>query len=460
MKSPNLVILFTDDQRFDTIAALGNPAVKTPNMDRLVAAGTSCTHAHIPGGIHPAVCMPSRAMLHTGRTLFHLQDAGKEIPESHRLLGELLKSQGYQTWATGKWHNGKSSFNRAFQDGDEIMFGGMADHWNVPVHHYDPEGKYASRLPEVKDTWSSNELTFRDADHINNGVHSSELFADAAVDWLQNYRSENPYFMYISFMAPHDPRTMPDRFKKMYPEDSIELPENFLNQHSFEYGVREVRDELLANYPREESEIQRHIAEYYGMISHLDDEIGKILDAVESRGEWEDTLFVFAGDNGLALGQHGLMGKQSAYDHSVRVPLIFSGPGIPKNKKTDVLCYLLDVFPTLCDLLKIDIPESVEGKSLANVICNRESKHRESLYFAYHNLIRAVRKGDYKWIHYKYQDAHRYQLFDLKKDPLERNNLANSESASAVIEDLKRELLYYKDTWEDLDHPSSVEFWG
>ena len=105
---PNLLVFFADDQRFDTIRALGNPAIHTPNLDRLVQRGTTFTHAHIPCGTHGAICMPSRAMLHTGRTLFHLHDSGSSIPAEHAMLGEALRSRGYRTWGAGKWHNGRA----------------------------------------------------------------------------------------------------------------------------------------------------------------------------------------------------------------------------------------------------------------------------------------------------------------------------------------------------------------
>ena len=125
---PNILLFFTDDQRFDTLGALGHPHVKTPNVDRLMARGTTFTHAHIPGGTSGAICMPSRAMLHTGRTLFHLEGAGNTVPDDHTMLGERLQQEGYRTFGTGKWHNGHAAFARSFSDGGEIFFGGMGDH--------------------------------------------------------------------------------------------------------------------------------------------------------------------------------------------------------------------------------------------------------------------------------------------------------------------------------------------
>jgi arylsulfatase A-like enzyme len=186
MIKPNIVFFFTDDQRFNTINALGNSAIRTPNIDKLVGRGTAFTHAHIPCGTSGAVCMPSRAMLHSGRSLFHLDRVGQQIPKEHTTLGQALQANGYKTFGTGKWHNGRESFNRSFEDGAEIMFGGMADHWNVPVYNRDPDGKYEKTLPYCVDAFTSREIKQRHADHINAGTHSSEMVCNAGIDFIKN----------------------------------------------------------------------------------------------------------------------------------------------------------------------------------------------------------------------------------------------------------------------------------
>ena len=338
----------------DTIRALGNGIVHTPNLDSLVAGGTSFTHAHIPGGTCGAVCMPSRAMLHTGRSLFHLQGEGQQIPADHTLLGEFLQSAGYECHGIGKWHNGSSSYARSFTSGAEIFFGGMWDHWNVPAHHYDPTGQYASAVPYISDAFHSRDVDIMQTDHISPGRHSTDLFTDSAVAFLENAPADKPFFLNVAFMAPHDPRSMPKKYLDMFDPEKIILPKNFVPEHVFDYGIRDVRDEVLVPYPRREAEVRRHIAEYFAMIAHLDDGIGRILKALDNQKLRDNTIIVFAGDNGLALGQHGLFGKQSAYEHSVRVPLIFAGPGIPKGERRHGNCYLFDIFPTLADLLKLD----------------------------------------------------------------------------------------------------------
>ena len=455
---PNIVILFTDDQRFDTINSLGNSEIHTPNLDKLVKRGTTFTNAHIPGGTCGAVCMPSRAMLHTGRTLFHLQGEGQEIPKDHTLLGEYLQSLGYNTFGTGKWHNGTSSYARSFTDGGEIFFGGMWDHWNVPAHSFDNSGRYESAIPYISDAFHSNEVTMVTSDHIQPGKHSTDLFCDTVLEWIRNYDEDCPFFLNVAFMAPHDPRVMPEKYMKMYNSVKINLPQNFRPEHEFDYGIRDMRDEILEEYPRTDEKIRQHIAEYYAMISHLDDAIGKILDTLEESGKLENSIIVFAGDNGLALGQHGLMGKQNAYEHSVRVPLIFSGVGIPSGQICQDQCYLLDIFPTLMDSLGFPMPESVEGKSLyGSILQNDRSGHRDSLYFAYEDKLRAVKKDGFKLIEYASDSCRKTQLFNLKKDPLEISDI--SENCSKKVNELREELFVLRDQWDDLDHPTGDKFW-
>lgn len=438
---PNIVFLFTDDQRYDTINALNNPHIHTPNMDRLVQRGTAFTHAHIMGGTSGAVCMPSRAMVMSGRTLFNLADMGQTIPEEHTMLPQWLRKQGkYYTYGIGKWHNSRTSYVRAFDGGAHIFFGGMNDHWNVPTYDFDPTGEYA------EGHWN-----------VNPGYHSTEKFADAAADFISSYQQENPFFLYVAFMAPHDPRTMPVKFLKMYDPEDIEIPANFQPMHPFDNGELYVRDELLAEQPRNEREVRNHIADYYAMISHLDEHIGRVLDALENSGKMDNTIIVLAGDNGLAVGRHGLMGKQNLYDHSVRVPLIFAGPGIPEGKTTDEFAYLLDIFPTLCGLTGLDVPETVNGVDLTQTIQN-DTRARKNLYLAYTHVQRAIRTKTHKLIEYVVNNKRTTQLFDLTNDPDEIHDLSQNAEQVELIAELREKLRQERETLNDTRERES-SFW-
>lgn len=460
MERPNILFLFADDQRHDTIAALGNPHIRTPNLDRLVARGVAFTQAHIPGGTSAAICMPSRAMLFTGRSLFRLHDAGQTIPEEHPTLGEVLRRHGYHTFGCGKWHNGPGAFQRSFADGDEIFFGGMADHWNVPLFRYDPSGQYDATLPAIPDPFTGNRIVHRRCDHIYPGRHSSEILSDAAVRFLHAYRGSRPFFLYVSYLAPHDPRTVPPEYTAMYDPAEIELPPNFLREHPFNNGDHRVRDEKLVPTPRDPGEIRRHISEYYASITYLDAQIGKVLDALEATGLAENTLVVFAADNGLAVGQHGLLGKQNCYDHSVRVPLIMAGPGIPRGERRDAYVYLFDLFPTLCDLVGAPVPPSVDARSFAHILHEPKAPGRESLYFAYLQYQRAVKDRRYKLIEYVVDGRHSMtQLFDLVDDPWETRNLAGDPGYGDCLERLRRELRTHAVTSGDLESEWGKAFW-
>jgi arylsulfatase A-like enzyme len=401
--------------------------------------------------------MPSRAMFLTGRTLFHLQGSGEAIPPEHVTLPECFRGAGYETFGVGKWHNGREGFARSFSGGNEIFFGGMADHWNVPCYRFDPTGQYAGRLPMVEDFRHSNKVTERECDHVTAGVHSVNLFCDAATRFLRGREGgEQPFFLYVAFLSPHDPRTMPEKFRSMYEAEKMELPENFQREHVIDTGDVRGRDESLAGFPRDPAEVKRHIAEYYGMISHLDDAIGRIRVCLEEMGLAENTIVVQMADHGIALGQHGLMGKQNVYDHSVRVPLVMSGPELPRGERREGWVYLMDVYPTLCELAGVAAPPSVEGRSLCGVLRGTE-KGREKLYLAFKDSIRGIKMGRHKLIEYFAGGKRATQVFDLEKDPLEMVNLA--EDGELVVR-LRNELAKMRDEWEDLASKKGRKFWG
>ncbi|OGV40032.1 MAG: hypothetical protein A2020_06035 [Lentisphaerae bacterium GWF2_45_14] len=461
MKKPNILFLFTDDQRFDTINSLGNSKIITPNLDKLVKHGTVFTHAHIPSGSCAAVCMPSRAMLNSGRSLFHIEGCGECIPPEHVTMAEAFRANGYNTFGTGKWHNGRESYHRGFTDGDEIWFGGMFDHWNAPGFHFDSSGKYDKTIPLIPNPAFSNEVIERPADHITPGKHSTDIIADTSINFIRNSEKEEPFYMYVSFLAPHDPRSMPKKYLDMYEGRKITLPENFMGGHSFDNGELYVRDEKLAPFPRNPDDTLKQIKEYYAMITHVDDRIGDIVKALEYKGILDDTIIVLSGDNGLAVGQHGLFGKQNCYEHSTRVPLIFSGPGIPENSKTDAYVYLFDIFPTLCDLVGMEIPKSVEGKSFAKVINKSEDKFRDKLYFGYRCCQRAVKDRHFKLIEYVVDGKNNMtQLFDLRNDPLEIKNLAFKEEYKEKVEELRSEMFKFRDEWDDNLENLGKIFWA
>ena len=464
-KKPNILFIVTDDQRFDTIHALGNKEIITPNLDKLAKRGTSFVRAHIAGGTCGAVCMPSRAMILSGRNPFHLEELGGNIPEQHKTLAETFKNNGYETIGLGKWHNGCPAYARSFTQGAKIFFGGMWDHWNVPTCRFDPTGKYDNAINFVVDFYSDNHPQEQHCDEFAPGKHSSTLLTDSAIELLnENANKDKPFFMYLAYLAPHDPRTMPDEFREMYDPEKIELPPNFQEIIDTNYPLMVHRDEHLAAYPREEKEIKRHIAEYFAMITHLDFEIGRLLDALKESGEEENTIIVFTGDNGLAVGQHGWLGKEDIYEHGVRIPLIMAGPGIAKDQRNDAYVYLYDIFPTLCEKVGIDIPSSVDGKSFAELLDGEHGENfRDELYLIFDNFVRGVKDENYKLIEYRNGDNEEDKwtfLYDIKNDPWETINLANDESYKDKVNEMREKIIKHRDEWEEQSHPWGVDFWN
>lgn len=455
----NVLFLLADDQRFDTIHALGNPDIQTPNLDRLVAEGVTFENAYIPGGTSGAVCMPSRAMMQTSKHLFDLQDLGAVIPDEHAILGEELQKNNYHTVGIGKWHNGTKGYGRAFSDGGEIFFGGMWDHWNVPVNEFDPAKEYRDWQTFTQDPFSTNHTIQMPADHLTMGKHSTDLFADKLIEKIHDVATmEQPFFLYGAFLAPHDPRTMPEAYKNMYDPAKIPLPENFLPEHPFEFDVKRERDESLEAYPRPESRVRQHIADYYAMISHIDARIGTILDALEETGQLENTLIIFSGDNGISIGQHGLMGKQNLYEHSIHVPLVMAGPGLPKGKRVTQRALLLDIMPTILDYTDTPIPEGLFGQSLLPVIAD-EKPGREMIYLSFTQRIRGLLQGDYKLIEYATDFGAHTQLFNIKEDPKEMVNLAENPAFAEKLATMQATLVQQAEVMGDFEFPQGKEYW-
>lgn len=459
MTKKNVVFLFADDLKYSTIHAINNQDIITPNLDALCKNGTTFTNAHIPGGSWAAVCQPSRAMVNTGRSLFHLEGLGANIPEEHALLGETMQMNGYNSFGTGKWHNCTRSYARSFNCGAEVFFGGMYDHWKVPLYSFDKTGQYPNRHIDVFSPGYDNIEQIRIYDHHRGGTHSTDLFADTACDFIRSYEDEKPFYIYCAFMAPHDPRTMPHKYKDMYDVDKISLPENFLPEHPFDFGIKDVRDERLLPQPRDPRRVKSEIRDYYAMITHVDDAVGKVIQALKDTGKYEDTIIIFSADNGLAVGEHGLLGKQSNYDHSIRVPFIISGPGIPKNEIRDQFIYLYDIFPTVCELTGAAVPESVEGISFAKTITDNQQQTRDHIFAVFGDKVRSYKTKKWKLIEYKCGDLRRTQLFDLEADPYEMHDLFWTAEVQPIVKELREKLYQDAVAWGDLDTNIGQTFW-
>ena len=439
---PNFLFLFSDDQTYRTLGIAHQLEVRTPNLDRLAQRGLQFTHCFNQGGWSGAVCIPSRTMLNTGRTLWQSCGTNQQgIAPGVALWGETLGRAGYDTFMAGKWHLPDAALPRSFQTLGPLTGGFLPSTTN---------GGAAYFRPALGNLWTPDDPRWKGHWLEVNGrpVHSSVRIADSAIDYLRTNasRSANPFFMYVAFNAPHDPRQAPKEFLDLYPAKRLKVPPNFLPQHPFRIEADfRGRDEILAPYPRTPAIVQTHLQEYYAIITHLDAQIGRVLDALETSGKAANTVIIFTSDQGLAVGQHGLMGKQNLYDHSLRMPFILAGPGIPKGEKHNALFNMQSLFATTCEMAGVPVPETVEFQSIVPLITGEKEQLHDALYAAFLDRQRAIRTARWKLILTPHENQ--VQLFDIEKDPWEMRNLAGDPKHSATtalleakLRDLMREM--------------------
>ena len=390
-KKVNILHLNADDHRADGVTALGNPDhVYTPTLDKLVERGFSFRHCYTMGAMTGAVCTPSRTMMLTGLSWQHIPGANatSTIPtakDASTYLPRVMQAAGYQTF-----HAGKSS------------------------------NSFISGIKE-----------FETCIHLDDGLANgraniSRVMGDLAIDFLDKKRDKDrPFYMYLAPSVPHDPRTAEPQFHDKYKPQEIKKSPCFLPQLPFNNGEMTVRDEKLEPWPRTETMIQQVRADYYACISGLDYNFNRVIEKLKELGEYENTIIVFTGDNGLSIGDHGLLGKQNLFEFGgMHVPCVLAGPGIPQGK-SDALVYLMDIFPTFCDLGGAMIPAHVDAKSLMPIITGKQEKIRNVLYTGYRDSQRAIR--DQQWKLMRYPLINVTHLFDLQADPYEINDLATQQ---------------------------------
>ena len=441
-KKPNILFIFADDQTYEGVHALGNPEVITPNLDKLASSGVIFTHTYNMGGWNGAVCVASRAMLNTGRFIWHANASEKNYPsmkENGQFWSLLMKKAGYDTYMTGKWHV-KQSASSIFDTVRHVR-PGMPQ--SVPEAYNRPQSPQDT-------TWQPWHKKY--GGFWKGGKHWTEVAGDDAIDYLDMAKkSDNPFFIYLAFNAPHDPRQSPKKYVDMYPLENVAVPKNFLPLYPYkdDIGCGEgLRDERLAPFPRTEYSIKVHRQEYYAIISHMDAQIGRIIAHLKETGQDKNTYIIFSADHGISIGHHGLVGKQNMFDHSMRVPLIIVGPNIPKNEKRDMQVYLQDIMATSLDLAGVEKPEYIEFNSLMPMISNKTQKSAyNEIYGAYINFQRMVRTEKYKMI--VYPNAKKILIFDMVNDPLEMNDLADKPDFANVKKELIAKLKQQQQLMDD-----------
>ncbi len=373
----NVVFLLADDLRPDCLGKFGHPVVKTPNLDKLLENGFAFRNAYVLGSNSGAVCMPSRTMIQTGQSYL------RKNP-STPTLAQTINAAGYASIRSGKFGNNPNPLDKNFDE------------------------------------------------HVDGGEDAKDN-ADNMITFIKKHAGKKPLFLYFAPHEPHDPQHATEEFYQRYKPSDIPLPVNFLPFHPFDNGEMTVRDEKTLPWPRTKENVTGKLARYYASVSYFDQQAGRIIDALKQAGQFDNTIFIVAGDNGLSLGEHGLLGKQNLYEFGgMHVPLIFTGPGISKCD-SKALAHLFDVYPTLCDLAGIPLPAGLDAKSLAPVIMGQQTKVRDCLFTAYRDCQRSIR--DERWKLIRYPLIGKTQFFDLQSDPHEMTDLSsNAESAGKITE--------------------------
>lgn len=450
-KRPNFLFVLVDDQSpFDLQAYDPASILETPNISRLAKEGMVFESARHMGSWLGAVCTPSRHMIMSGRTLWHLPSRGnfknpnEPVGLEKQTMGAVFNRAGYATMRTCKKGNSYPAANEQF----------------TVVHDATKRGG----TEESGSAWHAKQV----------------------MEYLKDRESAavtDPFLIYFGFSHPHDTRDgtpeLLEKYGAVNHTDTLALPpanakqpplqDNYLEVHPFFHGHPELRDEDRVSgvwKNRDEQTVRNELGREYACSENIDIQLGKVLKKLEKMGELENTYIIYTSDHGMSIGRHGLMGKQNLYEHTWRVPFIVKGPGITAGKRVKGNIYLLDVLPTLCDLAEISIPESVEGTSFKPILNGQKETVREVMYGVYSGGtkpgMRTVKKGDWKLIKYDVMDGAvlETQLFNLAENPHEylkehhkegemETNLAENPKYAEKLAEMEQLLLEQMELHDD-----------
>jgi arylsulfatase A-like enzyme len=446
---PNIIFIITDQQRADTVNSHGYPYMITPHLDGLTKDGIHFTQAHCPG----ATCISSRAALFTGMYAHNTGTYSFNEWNHHPSWVQDLADNGYHCVNLGKMHcaphfadcgfherriveNKCSKFRQNHKPEDEWGFHLMKQGFERPNTRFvdDPDGhKKCNTL-------------YWDMDESN---HPDVFVGDMAINWINQWDGYKPLFLEIGFPGPHEPYDSPKRYVDMYEDKDIPKPvfrENELDgkppQHkAFQKHFQNVTDEdsrndLLNASIEDQIKMRKH---YYANVTLIDDKVGEILDALEKKGILDNTIIVFTSDHGDNLGDHTLPYKWLMYDSITRVPFIIKDfRTSSKTPKVENVVSLMDIGPTCLDYAGVDVPSYLEGKSLQPVL-DGQSYDFDKYVFCEDNYLIMMRSDTHKIVYYI--DQPYGELYDLKKDPDELENLWDDEAYKEIKTAMKMDLL-------------------
>jgi len=440
--TPNIVLILSDDQRYDTLSAAGHPFIETPNIDRLAREGAMFDNSFVI----TSLCNPSRATLLTARYT-HRTGITSNTPEPAKeplpTVALRLKAAGYQTAFFGKYHLSESCEPRS-----------GFDHWECLAGHRG-HGAYENSRINV------------DGTVIRSNGYSTDVMAERASAWIAAHRAA-PFFILLSLKNPHLPMKPPARHRDLFADSDISEPESYGD--STDKLPAYIRQKLVNQPIQQQLErigggdpLIEFSREYARAIPCLDDAVGTIRAALETSGVLDDTLLIFTSDNGILLGEHGLMRKGLAYEESIRVPLIMRLPGrVPAGIRPKEPVLNVDVAATLLAAAGVLEGYDADGSDLLGLLAGSERNWRQDwLYLAPYPSngsppLLALRGPRWKYVRYR-RGPLEEQLFDLQSDRAERHDLAREPAAQETLVALRKRMRQEMDrlglpaAWWDAD---------
>lgn len=469
---PNVLWICTDQQRYDSVAAAGNPLIRTPNLDRLCDEGVVFERAYCQS----PVCSPSRASFLTGRypRTTGCRQNGQSIPPDERLVSRLFADAGYRCGLAGKLHLGSCSDGKVEARIDD----GYHDfHWS---HHPQPDwGRHNSYTAWLEDRGTSWQALYNqppaDSDYVQHGIpsehHQTTWCAEQTIEFLTAHRGQ-PWLFSFNCFAPHHPFDPPREYLERYDPALMPLPKRAATEPASKTKYQELDAQWAHNSPGEfhtgamtDADHRLVRAAYYAMCEHIDHEVGRILEALDQTGQRKNTIVVFMSDHGEMLGDHGLYFKgPHFYEEAIRVPLILRWPGqFPAAHRVTGFAELIDLAPTLLHAAGLPIPGRMQGHSLHSQLAGtRSDTDRESVFCEYYNAwthpgtyASMLRTNDEKIVVYHGTDQG--ELYDLAHDPDEFVNLwdrpAEFERRSRLLAQCFDSSVFTMDPWPERRGP-------
>lgn len=438
-RRPNILFVMTDQHRFDCLGINGNKIIKTPNLDRIGNEGANfrCAYSSTP------TCTPARAGLLTGLSPWHHGMLGYgEVAKRYPLeMPRVLREAGYQTLMVGKTHWGTTRNGHGFH---QMLLDEHCPCGNHPMLEAHERGVTPNGFRSDYESWFWREapnldphatgLGWNDFDGapfaLPEELHATRWTGDSAIRFLETYRGTDPFFLKVSFIRPHSPYDPPARWLNQYA--NADLPRQAVAPWAAKYEARNSSGPDIWHGRLSDEQVHRSRAAYYGSVSFVDEQVGRLLDALERSGRFEDTLILFTSDHGDMLGDQNLWRKSYAYDQSAHIPMMMRWPdGLLSGKRGQVIAQpveLRDVLPTLLDAANHKTEAQPDGKSLLSLARGQSSGWREyidlehDVCYSPDNHWSALTDGQWKYIFHARDGAQ--QLFHLTSDPCELADLS------------------------------------